>query len=297
MEEDKANLLFNKIILIAVASISGLMILMGFIGETTILGWQINYAFISCVLLCTIVIHLYNLTYGSYSQKKIEKTITNNISIVNQSIFEIENKIENSSKRVIESLSGVEKQIFKTIKDVDNYVADRIKNAKFSVLDLNWQDFRNTVVDHQSQHRNEIDDEIDESIKAFCSRKRTDKKILDKTIYEEIFTFPETNSLNLIKMKRHCTFGDIYTCSYFETRNTPKFPKIQFVIIDEEEVIFVSSEYKENFCSIKDYRIVNICLNYFMQARALSSDKIIKRKNGQVNNDIVKLIEDKYSKG
>lgn len=264
---------FDKVILLTVSIICGIVIFFGLMGRTTIFGWSIDYAYISCVLLCAIATHFILSIYGSFGHKQIE------------------NKINQSVTSIVESLNGVEKITFNTIKEVDSYVANRIKNAKNTVQDLNWQDFRIPVTNHTQQHRQEVDDEIDDSIKEFCNRKRN-LETKKKSVYEEIFTFPKSNKRNLQKMKSHVNYGDIYSCYYYETLEELKFPKLQFVIIDDEEVIFVSSEYKENFCAIKDRRIVNICLNYFMQARELSI--MIKQRNHTADQNLIKQIEDKY---
>ena len=53
-------------------------------------------------------------------------------------------------------------------------------------------------------------------------------------------------------MLDHINFGLVYSCRYFDNKEEKtKFPKIQFVIIDEEEVIFVSSSYASYPYSLK----------------------------------------------
>jgi hypothetical protein len=284
MERDKWFKLLDIIILGFVALICGTVLGLGLFGKTTIFNWKIDYAYISCILLCTIATHFVISIFGSFGQKEIVEKIDKAQKL-------IEKKIKENSNFIVGSLKGVEKITFNTIKEVDNYVADRIKNAEFSVQDLNWQDFRIPSSSHSQQHREELDDEIDESITAFCNRKRSEQ-LKKKTIYEEIFTFPPSNRRNLHKMKSHLKNGDLYSCYYYETLEELKFPKLQFVIIDNEEIIFVSSEYKENFCSVKDIRIVNICANYFMQALELSI--VIKQKNQLADQNLINHIEAKY---
>lgn len=70
-----------------------------------------------------------------------------------------------------------------------------------------------------------------------------------------------------------------------------RFPKLQFVVIDDREVVFVSSAYKPNLCSIKNTRIASIFCNYFEQAWELS--KKIKDRN-QVDDDLIKEISERY---
>ncbi len=189
MEKDRILECFDKIILLSVASICGLVLFFGLMGRTKIFFWTIDYSYISCVLLCSIAIHFILSIFGSFNQKQIDIKIEKNTGI-------LENKIDKNTTNIIESLNGVEKKVFNTIKEVDNYVADRIMSAKFTVRDLNWQDFRIPTTSHSQQHRQEIDDEIDISIANFCNRKRNDSA-KRKSIYEEIFTFPPSNKKNL----------------------------------------------------------------------------------------------------
>ena len=53
-------------------------------------------------------------------------------------------------------------------------------------------------------------------------------------------------------MLEHLSYDSNYSCRYFDNKEEKtKFPKIQFVIIDEEEVIFVSSSYASYPYSLK----------------------------------------------
>lgn len=198
---------------------------------------------------------------------------------------DISTKIDTSTKTIIDSLKGVEIKLFDKIEDVDFYIAQMITSAKKSVFDLNWQDYlksnpnpRNPVV------REYTENAIDKSIKEFCSESSA-------KVYREIFTFSHTK--NFQKMLTHITYGDKYSCSYYDNIKHPRFPKLQFVIIDDEEVIFVSSAYKPHFCAIRDKRIVSIFNNYFEQAWTLS--KVIKDKD-DIKHDIIEKIRTAYIK-
>lgn len=110
-------------------------------------------------------------------------------------------------------------------------------------------------------------------------------------MYKEIFTFSYPK--NLGKMLEHLNYGDDYSCSFYDNKEPNiKFPKLQFVIIDDYEVIFVSSAYKPNLCSIKNRRIVSIFCSYFEQAWELS--QVIK-DGTTVNQPLIDDIKKKYS--
>lgn len=275
MKNNKNIIFLEKIILITTAIISAALTILPKSFLERLFGQIIDYAWLSSVLLLLLIVHIIISIFKSEGNS-----------------FDLSNIIENNKTDIIQSIRGVEKRYFGTINEVDEYVAKRIKEAKISVKDLNWQDFRTSPTNHTHNNRQITDDEIDESIKLFCKRRR-DKKLKSKSEYVEIFTFPDTNKKNLQKMKNHVKNGDIYSCSFYDTIKELKFPKLQFVIIDNIEVVFVSSEYVGNFCAIKDRNIVNICSNYFMQAWKLST--IIKEKNKNPIYKQIEEIENKYN--
>jgi len=234
---------------------------------------DIDYSVISATLLLSIAIHF---ILSAFIQDDMNKTQ-----------IALKNNIEQSTKTIINSLNGVEVEFFEDINKVDIYISEKIADASSCVYDFNWQDYMET----NPYHRNPIEKkyastQIDKSIKSFCSKKSSKPKM-----YKEIFTFSYPK--NLGKMIEHLTYGDNYSCSFYDNKEpNTKFPKLQFVIIDDCEVIFVSSAYKPNLCSIKNKRIVSIFCSYFEQAWELS--QIIK-EGPNINESLVKDIKQKYS--
>ncbi len=261
MKKEKVIKIIDITILIAVAVLCAVFGFIDILSEKN----AIDYSFLACVLLFAITIHFIASAFLEIDLLKKHQDIST--------------KIDFSTKTIIDSLKGVEIKLFDKIEDVDLYVAQKITNAKKSVFDLNWQDYlknnpnpRNPVV------REYTENEIDKSIKQFCSESYA-------KIYREIFTF--SYSKNFQKMLTHMTYGNNYNCAYYDNIKHPKFPKIQFVIIDDEEVIFVSSAYRPHFCAIHDKRIVSIFNNYFEQAWQLS--RVIKDKDGTKQGIIEKI--------
>lgn len=267
MKKEKAIKTIDIIILIVVALLSAVFAFIDLFSENYI----IDYSFLACIILFAITIHF---IASAFLEMDILKK--------NQ---DISTKIDSSTKTIIDSLKGVEINLFEKIEDVDLYIAQRISVAKKSVYDLNWQDHlksnpnpRNPVV------REYTENAIDKSIKDFCSESTA-------KVYREIFTFSHTK--NFDKMLTHITYGNKYSCSFYDNIKHPRFPKLQFVIIDDEEVIFVSSAYRPNFCAIRDKRIVSIFNHYFEQAWELS--KVIKEKSS-INQDLIEKIRNTYIK-
>lgn len=195
-------------------------------------GVKIDYAFVATSLLLAIAIHFILVGF-------LEDEITSRQKELTQGL-------EQAVGTIIDSLNGVEVIFFDDINEVDMYIAKRILAASECVYDFNWQDF----MPINPYHRKLADKEyaatkIDASIKSFCS-----KKTMKPRIYKEIFTFSYPQ--NIGKMLNHIKYGDVYCCSYYENKDiNTRFPKLQFVVIDDREVVFVSSAYKPNLCSIK----------------------------------------------
>lgn len=170
------------------------------------------------------------------------------------------------------------KLVVDNIEDIDAYLAERIPQATVSVYDFCWWDFSQAA---QQIHRNEVTAKkqsinIDDAIAKFCKGKNR--------IYKEIFSFH--SQANKRKLITHINFGENYQCAYFDT-STYKFPKMQFVIIDDKEVVFASRFYQKH-CIIKDKDIVGIMLNYFDQAWVLAH-KI--KDEDEFDNDLINKIK------
>jgi hypothetical protein len=165
-------------------------------------------------------------------------------------------KIEELSK-YISSIVGHSESVkfFKNIDEVDNYIAKLISQAKETVYDLNWQDFmaKNPIPRNEAKKKH-VSNQIDKEIRKFYNHKK------DIREYKEIFTF--SYERNIDKMLDHINYGPVYSCRYFDNKEEKtKFPKIQFIIIDEEEVIFVSSSYVPHLYSLKGKELVGYLEN------------------------------------
>lgn len=232
---------------------------------------DMDYSLVSTTLLLSISIHF---ILSELIQTDILKKQSN-----------LEEKLTQTTETIINSLNGVEIKFFDDINDVDIYISKQIANAKSCVYDFNWQDYISVNPYHRSQPLKEYaSNEIDKSIKKFCQR-----SVSKPHIYREIFTFSYPK--NLGKMLTHISYGDAYSCSYYDNKDNQRFPKLQFVIVDDKEVIFVSSAYKPNLCAIKNERIVSIFCSYFEQAWDLSTK--IKESNS-LHNNVIEDIKKKY---
>jgi len=279
-EKDNLAKTINFIVLVGV-SLAGLGVLIS--------GFWIKpidfYSYVCCGLLTAISAHLCLSIFSRHILKKCE----------------FKKDINDLGDRIIYSVGGVRKIIFATAAEADKYIAEKISAAEDRVYDLNWQDSLkdNKSIQRDKEERQRSQAAINESIKSFCSINQQGskkKKNKEPIAYKEIFTFQNESRMNALK--EHITFGEKYYCSYYDTKDEnnnekERFPKLQFVIIDEKEVIFVSSLYEPYLCAIQDKRIVSIFCNYFEQAWELST-KIKDDETNPDTNKVIAEIETKY---
>lgn len=237
--------------------------------------FEVDYSVLSTALLFSIALHFIASIIKS---EKLQKEYTN-----------INELIQKSTEEIISSLNGVNITFFEDINDVDEYIAQKISQAKLCVYDFNWQDYLPNNPHYRNHTKREyVAQQIDKEIKKFCSKKT---KRGQRKLYKEIFTF--SYPTNIGKMKDHIQYGEIYQCAFYENLdNNDRFPKLQYVVIDEKEVIFVSSSYTPNLCAIRNDRIAKIFSLYFEQAWDLS--KKIKDET-KIDSDIIQQIENNYS--
>jgi len=97
------------------------------------------------------------------------------------------------------------------------------------------------------------------AIKLFCEDKGH--------IYRELFTFSFAKRYNI--MTERILYGGNYQCRYYDNLGIDlpnRFPKLQFRIIDNEEVIFASRKYQDGLCAIFDSSLAKTMKCYFDMA-------------------------------
>jgi hypothetical protein len=161
---------------------------------------------------------------------------------------------ENANK----DIPKFDKTLFADTKEMDIYYAGRIKSAKREILSLMWQDNIDDPVEFNPERRMRQEG-IDQSICSFCKDRNK--------IFRELFTFSFPARYNF--MRTRVGYGINYECRYsnnFSHSVKERFPKLQFRIIDDEEVIFASRAYHRHLCAIKDENLVGIMRIYFEMA-------------------------------
>jgi len=194
-------------------------------------------------------------------------------------ISEIEENRDTSFEKnitdLIKSMGAVEINEFPSdLRDdqlmeyVDEYIASRILIARHSVRDLVWQP-KKAISNRFSL--NELTDSerlIDTAIEEFCRDNKNQGK------YKELVVISTPS--RFYKIQRHCKISNgKYECRHIpysvegttkDTMTETMYPRIQFVLIDDEEIIFASSAYKRNICAIKSAKLGAILATYFDNA-------------------------------
>jgi len=137
--------------------------------------------------------------------------------------------------------------IFENSTELETYLSYRIQTAKSEICDLTWK--KKISNQFNVGKRKKSHSLYDNATKV----KATD------ILYREIFIFNDTRRYKKFK-RRLRENKDGYSCRYY---NDELIPRLQFIIIDNKEVIFFASSENSLLCSIKGQNIGRIFKPYF----------------------------------
>lgn len=173
---------------------------------------------------------------------------------------------------------------FKDMNSVMEFIVLRVDKAQRSIRDFTWLDapyaptnikIENTVTGQETKFFNKIINKIVSSKGQF--------------VYEQIFTFTKgksdrrsegnrfvsmKNSVEAIISMENESYRKCYKCGYYDTGNMGKdnnnipmvFPKIQFILFDDDLVVFTNRRYNNELCAIQQEAVVKIFADYATQA-------------------------------
>lgn len=172
--------------------------------------------------------------------------------------------------RLAVSVEGVQIRSFEDGAELDRYIAMRISSAKTEVCDLSWKS--SISAQYGLKHRK----------KATQSYESAIKDASDRISYREVFVFNDARRLDKLKHRlRENRAG--YSCAYFPDAHSHSIPRLQFVLVDGEEVIFASSAYPQR-CAIMHKALAEIFHYYFEEIWAAAT----KIKDGDIlQKDVV----------
>lgn len=208
------------------------------------------------------------LTTVAVAKSNSKKDHGTTIKKIEDSCSEIIQELSKNKSQIIKGLDGVEIVKFKNPNEQIQYIINRLQNAENSVSDFTWAPKVSSSFDAPARKRLES--------KYVTAIKNASKQIS----YREIFIF--SHASRIMKLKEHYekintkNESSGYSCAYYEDTN---FPRLQFLLIDENEVIFTSGQYLK--CAVKNSNIVEIFTKYYSSAWE-NANKLIE--NGVIIN-------------
>lgn len=150
---------------------------------------------------------------------------------------------------LIASSDNIKIKIFEDSFEMETYLAKRVHEAKHEVCDLTWK--LTISSGFAVGKRKDSHNVYEKAVKEFS----------DKLIYREVWIFNDSRRVEKFN-KRIKENKDGYSCRYYKD-DINNIPRLQFVIIDNSEVIFFASARNSLLCAIKGEAICKICKPYF----------------------------------
>ena len=193
-------------------------------------------------------------------QDSLDKAVeTNNaaadkLSELQQRILDLGGRLDQNTSRIIESTSGIETIAFDNAIDLKKYVNDMTKAAKSSVLDSTWAHPTNRGTPRTPQENAEFQkiEKQHSDIVARVSKSRT---------YRELFILSRPARIEKLE-RRQKDRSPGYFCRVIPESHVPR---LQFIVIDSELAIFVSSNHASLF-AIRHAALVKVLIDYFDDA-------------------------------
>ncbi|PJE96443.1 hypothetical protein CUT44_18245 [Streptomyces carminius] len=146
-------------------------------------------------------------------------------------------------------------RVFEDSVEIENYLGKRLLEAQKSVCDLSWK--KNISAGFSASGRQLSHTYMDKCIASTS----------DRIPYREIFVFSDPRRVEKLRRRlREKKKG--YSCRYY--RNDSEIPRLQFVIIDDTEVIFFASANDSPLCSVRNTEVAKVFRSYFDAAWAVA---------------------------
>jgi len=229
---------FDILLLGAVAVLCALVSLLDFLGLLDGISWLANRIPTLTLLAIGLV--------ASYLVLERRTQLESMQDDSRQRLDELSQAITQSTTTIIDSLNGVEFRRLGTGGEAVAYVNKRLSQAKRRVDDLSWSSALG--LDHGLSSSQEASTRYAENV----------AKIADRIPYREVFMFSRPGRIEKLRA-RIAENRAGYSCAYYE--ETP-VPLLQFIVIDDEEVIVLTDMLKTKF-AIKQPSVVRLFSEYY----------------------------------
>lgn len=174
---------------------------------------------------------------------------------------EILKRSEHLLEKVSNSLNEFQFEEFEDSMSIETKLGNNIIGARKSICDLSWKSRISegfSTGDRQKTH-------------SFLEDCISSASV--NILYREIFVFNDPRRIQ--KLNRRIEENKQgYSCGYFP--DDAIIPRLQFVIVDDEEVFFFASSGNSILCSFRNKNLAKVFLSYF----EVLWEKSIKLKNG-----------------
>ncbi len=181
-----------------------------------------------------------------------------------------------SLQSIVRGIKTADFRVFNDSIEIESYLAKRILEAKKSVCDLSWK--VKISEGFSASNRQLAHGYMDKCI----------AEVSDRIPYREIFMFndprrAEKLERRLLEKKRG------YSCRYF--KDDSPIPRLQFVIIDDEEIFFFASAADSLLCAFRSQELCKVFRSYY----EVSWNAAIPIKDGpRIYDEEVELIRKYY---
>jgi hypothetical protein len=229
---------FEILLLGATAIISALVALLDFLGVLDGIPWLANR-------IPTLILLVIGMA-AAYLVVERRDYLENMQANTEHRIDNLEHAILNSTRTIVDSLEGVEFQKFDTRNELLNYVIKRIAKAHSRIDDLSWSPAISLT--HELDVNQRLDKKYAEQV-SLASKKIS---------YREVFIFNRPGRIETLE-KRLQENSPGYSCAYYQPTEVPL---IQFMIIDNEEMIILSDQFP-HYYTIRHPDLIKLYSDYY----------------------------------
>ncbi|MBU2555053.1 MAG: hypothetical protein KKF98_11395 [Bacteroidetes bacterium] len=151
-------------------------------------------------------------------------------------------------ERIATGVSVADFRIFNDSIEIESYLAKRMIEAKKSICDLTW---KSKISEGFSASNRQL---------AHGYMDKCITEVSDRISYREIFIFNDPRRVEKLE-RRLSEKKKGYSCRYFKD-DTP-IPRLQFVIVDDEEVFFFASSADSILCSSCSKELCRVFRSYY----------------------------------
>ncbi|HEY3310339.1 MAG TPA: hypothetical protein VGK00_01755 [Anaerolineales bacterium] len=154
-------------------------------------------------------------------------------------------------QRVADGMSAFDLRIYTDSLEIESNLARRILEARRSVRDLSW---KAKISEGFSASDRQLAHEYMEKAISEAS---------ERISYREIFIFNDSRRAERLE-RRLAEQKRAYSCRYF--KEDTHIPRLQFVIVDDEEVFFFASAADSILCSFRNKDLSKVFRSYYEAA-------------------------------